>query len=62
VQARATPAALVQPPASLSWAPTIDGTFAVLGEYDFGTSGTVEVSTSGTDGYVIVDAVQFVEQ
>jgi hypothetical protein len=47
-----------QPPASLSWAPTIDGTFAVLGEYDFGTSGTVEVSTS----HVIVDAVQFVEQ
>jgi hypothetical protein len=43
-------------------APTVGGLFAVLGDYDFGTSGTVVVSTAGTDGFVIVDAVQFVEQ
>jgi hypothetical protein len=41
-------------------APSVDGLFAVLGEYDFGTSAAVEVSTTGTNGYVIVDAVQFV--
>lgn len=42
--------------------PTIGGLFFVLGEYDFGATGTVLVSTAGTDGYVIVDAVQFVEK
>ncbi|HEX2871653.1 MAG TPA: FAD-dependent oxidoreductase [Polyangiaceae bacterium] len=42
--------------------PAVGGTFAVLGEYDFGATGTVVVSTAGTDGYVIVDAVQFVEK
>jgi hypothetical protein len=42
--------------------PTVSGVFAVLGDYDFGTSATVEVSTTATNGYVIIDAVQFVEQ
>lgn len=41
-------------------APTVQGLFAVLGDYDFGTSAAVEVSTTGTNGYVIIDAVQFV--
>jgi hypothetical protein len=41
-------------------APTVEGLFAVLGEYDFGTTGAVEISTTGTDGHVIIDAVQFV--
>jgi len=42
--------------------PSVGGVFAVLGEYDFGASAAVEVSTAGTDGYVIIDAVQFVER
>ncbi len=29
-------------------------------EYDFTTSAAVEISTAGTNGYVIIDAVQFV--
>jgi hypothetical protein len=41
-------------------APTIEGVFAVVGEYDFGTSAAVEIATTGTDGHVIIDAVQFV--
>lgn len=40
--------------------PTVAGVFAVLGDYDFGTSAAVQVSTTGTNGYVIIDAVQFV--
>jgi hypothetical protein len=40
--------------------PTLNGIFSRLGDYDFGTSAVVEVSTAGTNGYVIVDAVQFV--
>jgi hypothetical protein len=40
--------------------PTADGVFAVVGEYDFGTGAAVEISTAGTNGYVIIDAVQFV--
>jgi hypothetical protein len=43
-------------------APTLEGVFAVLGEYDFATSGAVEISTTGTDGHVIIDAVQFVQK
>jgi hypothetical protein len=43
-------------------APTVEGVFAVLGDYDFGTTGAVEITTTGTDGFVIIDAVQFVEQ
>jgi hypothetical protein len=42
--------------------PSVGGLFAVLGDYDFGTSAAIEVSTVGTNGYVIVDAVQLVEQ
>ena len=42
--------------------PTIGGLFAVLGEYDFGATASITVSTAGTDGYVIVDAVQLVEK
>ena len=42
--------------------PTVAGVFAVLGDYDFGTSAAVAVSTTGTNGYVIIDAVQFVAQ
>jgi hypothetical protein len=40
--------------------PTVSGLFSVLGEYDFGTSAAVVITTTGTDGYVIVDAVQLV--
>lgn len=43
-------------------APTVQGLFAVLGDYDFGTSAAVVVSTAGTNGYVIIDAVQFVSK
>lgn len=43
-------------------APGVAGLLTVLGEYDFTTTGAVEVSTVGTDGYVIIDAVQFVEK
>ena len=42
-------------------APSIDDVFHSLGAFDFDTSAAVEVTTTGTDGYVIVDAVQFVE-
>jgi hypothetical protein len=42
--------------------PTVGGLFAVLGDYDFGTSAVVEVSSAGTNGFVILDAVQLVEQ
>jgi hypothetical protein len=43
-------------------APSVAGLLTVLGEYDFSTTGAVEVSTLGTNGFVIVDAVQFVEK
>ena len=33
--------------------------FHQIGTYDFGDSATVEIRSKGTDGYVIVDAVQF---
>ncbi len=42
--------------------PTVSGLFTVLGEYDFTTTATVEVSTRDTDGFVILDAVQLVEK
>lgn len=32
----------------------------LLGTFQFGTSGSVAVDTSGVDGYVILDAVQFI--
>lgn len=42
--------------------PEIDGRFQPLGRYRFekGTAGSVLISNAGADGYVIVDAVQFV--
>jgi hypothetical protein len=39
--------------------PAIDGLFQSLGTFEFSQQGSVVVGTSGTDGYVIVDAVQF---
>ena len=42
-------------------APTVDGLWVTLGTYDFAAGGAaeVEVGTAGTDGHVIVDAIQF---
>ncbi|MBI1373796.1 MAG: FAD-dependent oxidoreductase [Phycisphaera sp.] len=40
-------------------APKIDGAFASLGVFAFGGDATVVISNKDTDGYVIVDAVQF---
>jgi len=42
-------------------APAIDNAFESLGVFDFGAQAVVEVSNAETDGYVIVDAVEFVE-
>ncbi len=39
--------------------PAIDGLFTSIGSYEFGQSGVVQIGTSDTDGYVVVDAVQF---
>ena len=39
--------------------PSIDNLFVSLGTYKFGNSARVRIGTEGTDGYVIVDAVQF---
>lgn len=39
-------------------AATIDGAFESLGTFVFGDKAVVEISNRGTDGYVIVDAVQ----
>jgi hypothetical protein len=39
--------------------PPIDGATISLGIFTFGESGTVQVSNKGTDGYVILDAAQF---
>lgn len=39
--------------------PPIDETFISLGTFAFGEQGEVVVSTRGTDGYVVVDGVQF---
>ncbi len=42
--------------------PPIDGLFLSLGTFPFdaGNSGRVEISNAGTDGYVVVDAVQWI--
>jgi hypothetical protein len=42
-------------------APAIDGAWAALGTFEFaaGKAAVVEVANDGTDGHVIVDAVQF---
>jgi hypothetical protein len=41
--------------------PALDGRFVSLGTFDFaaGAGAKVEVSNAGADGYVVVDAVQF---
>ncbi|MEQ1854692.1 MAG: hypothetical protein ABMA01_24250 [Chthoniobacteraceae bacterium] len=41
--------------------PTGDGPFHTLGEFEFaaGTEGWVEIGNEGTDGHVIIDAVQW---
>ncbi|QDV24687.1 FAD-dependent oxidoreductase [Aureliella helgolandensis] len=36
-----------------------DGLFHSLGKFDFGPSAVVEIGTQDTDGYVILDSVQF---
>jgi hypothetical protein len=36
--------------------------FVSLGTYEFGETGSVEISNGGTTGHVIVDAVQFIPQ
>jgi hypothetical protein len=41
-------------------APPLDGVAVSLGAFTFGERGGVTVSTQGTDGYVILDAVQWV--
>lgn len=42
--------------------PEKDGLFQVLGTYRFSTDGSVVIGTDSTDGYVVIDAVQFVAQ
>jgi hypothetical protein len=39
--------------------PKVGKAFVSLGTFDFGESGEVEVLTEGTNGHVIIDAVQF---
>ncbi|MGB7324071.1 MAG: FAD-dependent oxidoreductase [Rubripirellula sp.] len=39
--------------------PSVKGLFHKLGVYDFGDSGTVRIETEQANGYVVVDAVQF---
>jgi hypothetical protein len=38
------------------------GAFVSVGDYEFGNSGIVEIQNAGTQGHVIVDAVQFIPQ
>ena len=40
--------------------PPIEGHFASVGRYRFGTTASVTITNAGTDGHVIVDAVRFV--
>jgi hypothetical protein len=40
-------------------APPLEGVFVSLGELEFSGNATVTVSTAGADGYVIIDAVQW---
>ena len=39
--------------------PPVDGVFVSLGEFEFLGDSTVTVSTAGADGYVVIDAVQW---
>jgi hypothetical protein len=43
-------------------APDVEKVFASLGAHEFGATAVVEVSNEGTDGFVVVDAVQLVEK
>jgi hypothetical protein len=44
-------------------APPVDGLLLPLGEFRFerGRAGSVEISNAGTDGYVVIDGVQWIE-
>ena len=42
--------------------PNLDGVFQPLGVFEFDGSAEVEITNADTDGYVILDAVQFVPQ
>ncbi|MEM7699868.1 MAG: FAD-dependent oxidoreductase, partial [Verrucomicrobiota bacterium] len=39
--------------------PPIDGLFQTLGAFEFEESGSVSISTKGTDGFVVIDAVRW---
>ena len=45
-------------------APGEDETFHVLGVYEFtaGEAAVVTVSNAGSDGYVVIDAVQWIQK
>lgn len=43
-------------------APDVEKVFVSLGVHAFGAKAVVEISNAGTDGYVVVDALQFVEK
>ncbi len=40
----------------------VDEMFVSLGSYEFGSEATVTISNAGTDGYVVVDAVQLIAE
>ncbi|MGV3486377.1 MAG: FAD-dependent oxidoreductase [Planctomycetaceae bacterium] len=42
--------------------PSIDGAFESIGQFELDGTAAVVISNKGTDGYVLVDAVQFVPQ
>jgi hypothetical protein len=43
-------------------APDVEKVFASLGAHEFGATAVVEISNAGTDGFVVVDALQLVEK
>ncbi len=43
-------------------APDVEKVFVSLGTHEFGAKAVVEVSNAGTDGFVVVDALQLVEK
>ncbi|HEX7900083.1 MAG TPA: FAD-dependent oxidoreductase [Planctomycetota bacterium] len=43
-------------------APDVEKVFASLGAHEFGATAVVEISNAGTDGFVVVDAIQLVEK
>lgn len=42
--------------------PPIDGLFVSLGTFEFGKEGRVEIRNEGTQGHVVIDAVQFLKK